>query len=453
VRQVRAGRPGHRALRPAARAPGADATDGARPDRAAADWSSLFGYVLFIGALSAGYFYNLTFVQLGLVDLGTRVLGLPEGRVAADLAVLAAFTLVVALVTGFLMHRTGASARFVVKLRLLFAAVVIQTALTAAAPHLRTEPALLAWIVIASVGLGIGVPSMFGLTCDLIPTRDRGYVAAVVTSAAFLPAAVFSTDWTIEDFASQLMWVMVAGTVALGVLAFVPMPVTAALARQHALPQFGVGRFVRHRSGARGPGPAFAVALVLMFGIYFVDSLGFLRIVDAPVYTVTAWHSTDPSAQWTIGGMHVLAAVIAGILYPALRQRALFVWIFALFVLAQLSYALHSVTTPDLPPPLGVPLLYAMAVSIYTVLNFTLWADFSTPATIARNTALGVGVSGWLATFLSTSLSIWWRAAEVPFDAHLRAVAAVSLVFLVVALGLLALPTRRTTPAHRRGPT
>jgi hypothetical protein len=408
------------------------------------DLSAAVGYVLFIGTLAAGYFYNLTFVQLGLVDLGIRVIGMPETRVAADMAILAGLTLVVALGTGFWMHRAGWSSRFLMKLRLLFVAVALQTALTAVAPQLRNEEAFLAWIVVASVALGIGVPSMFGLTCDLIPTRDRGWVAAVVTAAAFLPAAVFSTEWRIETFADQLIWFMVLGTVGMAVLAFVPLPLTAALARQHESPRFGRGRFVRGGARERGRvSPAFLLALLLMFGIYFIDSLGFLRIIDTPLYMGSSWHSPDAGTLWTIGGAHVLAAVLAGILYPALSQRALFAWVFALFALAQLEYVLHSVTTPELPASLGMPLLYAMAVSIYTVLNFTLWADFSTPETIARNTALGVGISGWLASFLSTSLSISWRVDGVAFDEHLRAVAALSLALLVVTTALLLWPRGR----------
>lgn len=408
------------------------------------DWSAVFGYVLFIGALSAGYFYNLTFVQLGLVDVGERVIGLSPSRVAAHMALLAGLTLAIALGTGFWMHRRGWSARFFAKLRLLFVAVVIQTTLTAAAPLLHREAALIVWISLASVALGIGVPSMFGLTCDLIPTRDRGWVAAVVTSAAFLPAAVLTTDWRIEQFAEQLIWLMVAGVLGLGLLAFVPMPVTSALSRQHQSPEFGIGRFVRRRArGSRWQGPGFTVALFLMFGVYFIDSLGFLRLIETPIYMGSAWHSTEAGPLWFIAGAHVLAAVLAGILYPALGLRVLLVWVFALFAVVQLEYVLHALTTPELPTSLGMPLLYSMAVSIYTVLNFTLWADFSTPATIARNTALGVGISGWLASFLSTSLSISWRSGGMEFADHLRFVSAISLTMLVVTAALLMWPGPR----------
>jgi hypothetical protein len=409
-------------------------------------WVAWFGVGLFVAAASAGYFYNLTFVQLGLVDLGTRVIGLSDERIARAMALLAGLTLVVALGAGFFMHHRRLSEVFEIKLRLLAIAVVLQTALTAVAPQLRSEAGLLVWVVLASIALGLGVPSLFGLTCDLVPTRHRGLVATVATTAAFLPAAVFSSDWRIERFAAQLLWLMTPSAVALAALAFVPWTVTAQLAGQHHLSRYGPGRFVRHRPQSRGwPGRGFTLALLLMFGVYFVDSLGFLRIVDTPVYAGSAWHSPNPPTLWAIGITHAVAALLAGILYPALGQRVLLGWVFGLFALVQLSYVLHALTTPDLPATLGMPLLYAVAVSIYTVLNFAIWADFSTPATIARNTALGVGVSGWLASFLSTSLSIWWGAIQLPFAAHLRAVAAISLLLLSVTALLFVLPDRQAT--------
>ena len=405
-------------------------------------WTPWLGMLLFVGAASAGYFYNLTFVQLGLTDLGTRLVGLPEDRVAGLMGLLAGLTLLVALATGFLMHRRRWSEVFAAKLRLLAAVVMLQTVLTALAPGIRDEAALTLWVVAASLVLGCGVPSMFGLTCDLVPVRHRGTVAAAATSAAFLPAAVFSSDWRVEEFAAQLLWLMVPGAAGLAVLAFAPLPVTAALGRQHLLPGYGAGRFVHGRTGSRGlPGRNFTLALVLMFGVYFVDSLGFLRIIDTSVYIDSAWRSVEPGTLWAIGLTHVIAAVAAGILYPALGLRALLGWIFGLFALAQVSYVLHALTTPELPATLGMPLLYAVAVSIYTVVNFALWADFSTPQTITRNTALGVGVSGWLATFLSTSLSLAWRSDAMPFEEHLRVVSAISITLLSVVLLLLVLPS------------
>ena len=105
-----------------------------------------------------------------------------------------------------------------VKLRLTFAVVLVQTLLTALAPLVRSEEFFLAWIVAASLALGVGVPATFGLTVDLIPVGDRGLAAALITAGAYFPAAVFSGVWTIETLSAQMVAVMVPGTLALGAL-------------------------------------------------------------------------------------------------------------------------------------------------------------------------------------------------------------------------------------------
>jgi MFS family permease len=400
-------------------------------------WTPVLGYLLFINMLAAGYYYNLTFVQLGLVDLGTRVLGMSESSVAANMAVLAGLTCVVAIVTGLMMGRLGWSARFDVKLKLAFAVIALQTILTGAALLVSSERGFLLWVVTASVALGVGIPVTFGMTTDLIPVRDRGYVAAFITAGAYFPAAVLSTTWQIDRFAIGLLPLMVGATIVFGVLAFRRIAFVDELGQQHRSPHFGAGRFTRRNGRFARSGVGFGLALALMFGIFFIDSLGFLRLIETPVYMGSAWHASDALPVLLIGITHVVVALIAGVLYSALSPRALFLWVFGLFALAQLMYLEHARTTPDSEAVLSMALVYSAAVSIYTVLNFALWADFSTPATIVRNTALGVAVSGWLATFLSTGLSIQWQTDGVPFAEHIANVAAIALLLLVVVLMLI----------------
>lgn len=40
------------------------------------EWSTDLGYLLFVVLMAAGYYYNITFVQVGLIDLGTRLVGM-----------------------------------------------------------------------------------------------------------------------------------------------------------------------------------------------------------------------------------------------------------------------------------------------------------------------------------------------------------------------------------------
>jgi hypothetical protein len=83
-------------------------------------WIPVAGYLFYVAALTAGY-YNLTFVQLGLVDLGTRLVGMSRRDVSVVMAVLALVTLAVAISTGVLMDRRRWSVNLPVKIRILLA--------------------------------------------------------------------------------------------------------------------------------------------------------------------------------------------------------------------------------------------------------------------------------------------------------------------------------------------
>lgn len=402
-------------------------------------WTPVLGYLLFIGMMSAGYYYNLTFVQLGLKDLGERVLGMSQGQVALYMALLAVLTCLTSLLVGYLMQRRRWGKNLVIKLRLAFLVVLIQTGLTAAAPRLGSPQAFLGWIVVAAFALGLGVPAMFGMTVDLIPRRDRGYAAAAITALAYFFAAAFSGTWQIESFSTGALWLMVPGTAAIGVLAFSRLPFVHALAQQHRTPGYAWGRFVRRSPDGRiYVQRRLFVVVSLMFGIFFIDSLGFLRLLDTPVYMENAWQSPLLGVRVFIAGVHVIAALIGGILYTKLNENSLFLWIFGIFALVHFMYRIDAQLGGN--SPLGMPMLYAMAVSLYTVVNFAIWADLSTPANITMYTALGVSLSGWTATFLSTALAIQWQFAGMSLETHLQIVNGVALLFFVLMLFIAYLP-------------
>ncbi len=389
------------------------------------NWAALTGYLLFVGMMSVGYYYNLTFVQFGLLDLGTRLVGLSREQVALNMTYLALVTTIVAIAAGLTMSRRGWSQNFFFKLRLAFAVVLVQAILTALAPLIRTEPQFLAWILATSVALGLGVPATFGLTVDLIPVGDRGLAAALITAGAYFPAAVFSGVWTIETLSTQMILVMLPGAALLGALAILPLSFTATLAAQHRKPEFANGRFVRSGNGISR---TLLSLIVLMFAIYFIDSLGFLRLAETPFFFEVAWQSPQLTPRLFIGGTHVVAALIAGALYTALGERQLFLWIFGVFAMVHLV---------GLGTSLGMPILYALAVSLYTVVNFAIWADVSTPRTVTRNTAIGVALSGWAATFLSTALSLQLAHRGISLQQHLQLVDALAFIFFLLVLVVL----------------
>lgn len=403
-------------------------------------WTSLFGYTLFVGMMATGYYYNLTFVQLGLVDLGERIVGLSERQVALNMALLAVLTCVTALVVGWWMKRQGWSSRFIVKLRLACAVVLVQTALTVVVGAVASEAAFRTWIVVASLALGVGVPATFSLTVDLIPVRDRGYAAALITAIAYFVAATFSSSWRIEAFRAQALLIMIPGALAVLALSLIPFPFLETLARQHERPAFFQGRYVWRdpESGDFRLRRSILGLIILMFGIYFVDSLGFLRLLDTPVYMNTAWQSPDVRIRAFIGATHVVTALIAGVLYSKMGERQLFLWIFGIFALTHFMYVfgLRFPLVSNNQGTLVEPMLYATAVSLYTVVNFAIWADVSTPRTISVNTAFGVALSGWTATFISTALALQWQEQGLSLVDHLNLV---DVLAILLFLGLLLL--------------
>ena len=376
---------------------------------------------------------------------GTRRIGLERSQVAGDMAYLALITCVVAIAVGYWMVRSSQGQKFSSKLRLAFGVVLLQTFLTYISVSVDTESQFLAWIIAASIALGVAVPATFSMTTDLIPSRDRGYVAALITAAAYFAAEVFSNEWTFELFRGRLLGVMSLGAISLGILAFVKLPFIDTLSQQHLHPEFARGRFIRLDQKKDKMDHRLVGLILLMFGIYFVDSLGFLRLLETPVFMNTAWQAESLNIRLFIAWVHVIAALIAGVLYTALDVRELFFWIFGIFGLTHLSYTFHIRLVSGDSAPLSMPMLYATAVSLYTVVNFAIWADFSTPKTISFNTALGVALSGWTATFLSTAFAIQWEASGMALERHLNIVDSLAILFFI-GLILISLIPRRDKP-------
>jgi len=400
--------------------------------------AKFFGFTLFVGMMAAGYYYNLTFVQLGLEDFGTRRLGLSEAAVARDMALLAVCTCGFALAFGRWMQQNGLGRQFRRKLQISCGVVCAQTILTAIIPLVHTETGFVAWLVLVSGALGVGVPVMFSMTTDLVPVRQRGLAAALVTALAYFAAETLSDSWTFEFFRARLLWVLGPGCVGMGALAFWQHPWLEALGKQHQLPEFARGRFVRGRQGGELRPSRRVMGLIgVMFGIYFVDSLGFLRLLKVPGFMEGTWQSPLFADRLFIAGVHVMGALIAGILYSALSERQLFLWILGLFALTHLQYSLHLRASGDMGVSMGLPMLYALAVSLYTVINFAVWADLSTPDTISFNAALGVALSAWTATFLSTGLAIYWQGMGMSLTRHIQIVDSLAIVLFLV-MGALA---------------
>jgi MFS family permease len=398
------------------------------------DWVTLAGYLFYVALMTAGYYYNLTFVQLGLIDLGTTRLGMTGASVSLVMAMLALVALAASVATGVLMDHRGWSGDLRIRLRLLFVVTAVQLALTVAAPLLAAPTGFVVWVVVCAASIGVGMPVTFSFMADLVPVRDRGFAAAVPAGLAFFIAALYPQEWRIEQFSAVMAAAMAPAVVVLAVLAFRPTRSIEQLAQQQV--GFGPGRFTRPPAPTASTG-MFALVVTAMFAVFFIDSLGFLRIIDTPAYISTSWQSPDLRVRLFIAVAHVVGAAIAGVLYTTFDWRWLLVWVYGLFGFTHLLYVFHLATGAGAAPPLVLPGMYVLAVSFYTTLNFALWPDLSTPDTIGTRCAVGVGVAGWLASFLSTALALVSDAAGVTLLTHLRYVDALALLLVAVVPLLL----------------
>lgn len=387
--------------------------------------------------MAAGYYYNITFVQLGLIDLGVRLVGMTRAQVSTWMAGLALLTFVTAIAAGVTMDRRGWSTDLRTKLRLLLAVVVVQFVLTVVAPAIRSVPAFGAWIVVGSLSLGVGFPVSFSLAIDLVPVPDRGYVAAIITAVTYFAANAYPLAWSIDVFSRLLTVAMLPGVILLAVLVSERVSplneLVTQLSVQHK--QFGTGRFCHHNPiSTRSLG--FWSPVLLMFGVFFIDSLGFLRIIETPALVLSSWQSPDFSTRLAIAVVHAVGALMAGVLYVNFDRNGLFLWVFALFSLTYVLYTTDLRMASLFPGVAGSnrsivnPLVYSLTVSFYTTLNFALWPDLATAETIGTHSAIGIGMAGWLATFLSTAVALYLDHTEVGLLSHLNLVNALALLLL-----------------------
>ncbi|WP_255148885.1 MFS transporter [Halorarius halobius] len=398
------------------------------------DWAAVAGYLLYVGLMAGGYYYNVTFVQLGVLDVGTRLVGLSRPAVSVAMAGLALATAGVALAAGVWMDRSGASRDLFARLRLTFGVVAVQFVIALVAPHIRTVPAFLAWLAVCGVTIGLAVPVAFSLMVDFVPVPDRGYAAAAAAGAAFFAAALYPLEWRIAAFSTVMVVAMLPALPLLGAAAFGKLGFVNDLAARGQ--PYAEGRFTRDGESLPLTSVRFLSFLVLLFGVFFVDSFGFLRIVEEPALVEASWQSPDLSVHATIAAVHLVGAGMAGVLYRNFTEEWLFVWTFAVFAVTHLLYVVGFLQGPLAGDGLAGPLFYAVAVSVYTTLNFALWPDTATPDGVGTRAAVGVGAA-WLATFLSTATALYLKGQGVSVPEHFDYVNALALLLFLAALVML----------------
>ena len=388
-------------------------------------------FTVYVVVLTAAYYYNLTFVQLGLTDLGLEQLGLSPELVGVGMGVLALVTLGTTVLSGYLMDRFGLGAAVQAKFRVLFGIVFLQLLVTYAVTGVASFWQFLVWICVCSLLLGTAIPFAFSLLGDLVAPAIRGYAAGAVAGGAFFLAALFPFTWEIEQFVPSAILVLTTAALVLGTLS-VP-----GLGRRFESLSHTAGQPTSPDGPSEMASTGAIVGVVLLFGTFFVDSLGFVRIVEDPDYVEALWQSADLDTRVLIAVTHVAGGMVAGLVYVKLRHVWLLAGSLALFVTAQFLYVFDILSGGPTALATASSLVYVVAVSCYTTVAFALWPDLAPPGLIGRYTGVGIGVSGWLATFTSTAFALVSEQAQVPLALHLSVVGLTSVAFLVAAVLVL----------------
>jgi hypothetical protein len=382
--------------------------------------------------LAAAYYYNLTLVQLGVTDIGMQRLGLAMEVVAAAMGLLAVLTLAVTLLSGTLIDRWGWGRRTVAKCRVLFAIVLLQIGVTALLPAVASLPGFLLWIVACAVLLGAAIPVAFSLMLDLVAPGLRGYAAGTVTGCAFALAVLVPYEWAVGNFVPAAVAVLSPAAVVLGVVAGVPGLIDESDDRAGRDARGADQTHERIRDQPWAVTAPLVGGVLLLFGAFFIDSLGFVRIIEQAEYVETSWQSSAITVRGTLAATHVVGGFAAGVVYTKGRSLWVFAAAFALFGLAQCLYVFDIVVGGPSALTAVIPLVYILAVSSYTTVAFALWPDLATPETIGRYTAVGIGVGAWTATFTSTALALVSELVQLQIARHLTIVAGLSAVFLLL---------------------
>ena len=376
---------------------------------------SLFRLFIMVGMLAGAYIYNVKFIQIGIPALGRDILHLAPLELGAIMASLAILTCIIALIWGFRVDALCWSVEKKVNAVLIIG--IFQLFLTVWAPYIISVAALLFWVLLTSLTLGIGIPISLPLFFELVPPRNRGLIAGLISGGAYSIGNLSIVPWTTYDLMLEAVFFMAPGLLALLIIKLFGL-----------FPTFFYDEPDEQKLIGRFPTASIAPLLILMFTIFFIDSLGFLRIIEEPSLIIRTWNS-PLQTRAILAVIHLITGILAGLLYQKTNGWVIGLVSLGLFIVADFAFVQYSPTWSD-NRLLFIALIYCTTVSVYTVNNFCLWSDVSTRKNIGKNASLGIAVGGWLASFLSTALA-YYLHETTPFNLHLLFPAILAMIAFI----------------------
>lgn len=399
-------------------------------------FSRILGVLFLISILSFGYYFSITFVQLGIEEYLRAVLHLDGRATAYSMALLAVVTSVVSVSFGYFMYKSRYINTLYSKLVVLNILILQQAILVWSVQSIDTYLFFLLWVLVLSIGLGMGIPLTYSLFSYLAPRNLRGVIAGVATALTYSIAAGIPVIWSMETFVQQLKILLLASSVGFALFLWIRPSLIQIWEKQSKEISFSQGKFLAN-STKRELRINQILIFIFLGSIFFIDSLGFLKLIDTPSILSQTWQSPLLSTHVTIALAHIFGAFVGSLLYSTLPIEKLLLWILGIFIIVHLSFSLAAHANVGFEGALSSPFLYAFAVSLYTVINFAVWPDLSDKKNIAIVAALGVSLSGWLSTFLATSLSFIWKERQYTFFEYINMVDTIAISFFLFGMCVL----------------
>jgi MFS family permease len=393
-----------------------------------------------ITILSAGYYFNITLIQLGLHDFGLNYLELNNSQVANYMGFLSVATAITSLISGYLIYRKRELQEFRKLLWMLLGVLVTQSVLVWSILSIRSISSFYLWILFCSISLGLAIPVTYTLFYKITSRNKRYLSAAIITGVTYFVASTIPIDWSIENFVLQFKYPLVVGVIALGTVQILKISIVNSYFRFLKL-EYSIeeNKYLKKHSRSKIR-YLFVITVLLLATVFFVDSLGFIRLISTPEFIEQTWQSESWIPRISIGIGHILGAIVGAIMYKELEIEKVIVGIMLLFGVSHLALLISQLNTYFEGYSLMIPFIYAFSVSVYTVLNFVVWPDFSSGKNVSMISAIGVAIGGWFSTFISTSLALNWISSGMSFETHIRNVNSVIvlvLIFIILYLYLL----------------
>ena len=326
------------------------------------------------GALVVGatFGYFLLFAQFGFLDLLQERLR-SAGEVQAAMAAMALAGLAASLATPALCGRW--------RYGLLVRGGLLASAGSAAvAVGVHSLPLLL--VVSAAIGASVGLTTVAvaaGLR-TLVPRPARATVIALGTGGAYL--------------ASNIPFLFEA-EVGAKVAAVIFACLVGAIAAPHSWG--ATSDSVSAPASVRSNGLSFVYILLSFLALVWIDSAVFAIIQESPQLKALTWGSSEQ--KLLIGGVHLLAALVAGRLLDRGLLRELLLAALALF-----AVAFHCLGLAGWPQQIAAA-LYATGISFYSVGLIFYPASAASEQSARWRAALLFGVAGWLGSGLGVGMA------------------------------------------------